>query len=330
MPGSCVLSLRGKPANSPYSWDRIYCGKVRSGHRWSIARGISRLLATCFRERRRALFVAHLNASTIALCALRPLLRFRLAVMVHASPHQWPDWYRALFRLVIGLANLVVGGGEQHRRLLVKEGVAPSKIVLVGIGSALMDGGPRPTDRDIRTEFAIAPGDAILLNVARMVKGKGQAEIVRATARLRGRRVVAVIIGDGPEEASLKQLVAELGVADRVRFPGPRTDLHNFYNAAAAFLMPCLDESMGVVILEALAYRVPIVAYDSGCISEFIHNGENGFLVPRHVNALVGAIERVLDERPALQFDARRIFSLEAMVERFRRIVVLGEATQQE
>jgi glycosyltransferase involved in cell wall biosynthesis len=200
--------------------------------------------------------------------------------------------------------------------------------VLVGIGSSLIDGGPRPTDRDIRAELAIAPGDAILLNVARMVRGKGQAEIVRAMVELRGRNVVAVIIGDGPEEVRLKQLVADLGVADRVRFPGPRTDLHNFYNAAAAFLMPCLDESMGVVILEALAYRLPIVAYDSGCISEFIRSGQNGFLVPQDVGALVGAIERVLNERPFLQYDATEEFSMRAMVERFRQILALVEPAQ--
>lgn len=292
--------------------------------------GIGKLLALCLRERRSALFVAHLNASTLALCLLRPLLRFRLFVMVHASPRQWPAWYRALFRLVVRFADLVIGGGEHHRRLLVNEGIDPNKIALVGVGSALIDRDPRVSDRDIHAELEIAADDAILLNVARMVKGKGQAEIARAMAKLKGRKVTAVIIGDGPEEGRLRQLAAELGVADRVRFPGPRTDLHNFYNAASMLLMPCLDESMGVVILEALAYRLPIIAYDSGCISEFIRNGENGLLVPRDVNALVGAIKRVLDERPALRFDARQVFSMEAMVERFRRILTLREPAQQE
>jgi glycosyltransferase involved in cell wall biosynthesis len=330
IPGSCVLSLRGEPTESSYAWGRTYCAKSGNGRRWSIVRGIGALLAICLRERRRALFVAHLNASTLALCLLKPILRFRLLVMVHASPQQWPGWYRTIFRFVIRFADRVIGGGEHHRRLLVGEGVAPDRIVLVGIGSTLMDNGPRATDRDIRAELAIAPGDAILLNVARMVRGKGQAEIARAMAKLKRRKVTAVIIGDGPEEAHLNQLVAELGVADRVRFPGPRTDLHNFYNAATVFLMPCLDESMGVVILEALAYRLPIVAYDSGCIGEFIRSGENGFLVPRDVSALVGVIESVLDEHPVLRFDASEVFSMKAMVERFRQILALQGTMQQE
>lgn len=321
IPQSCVLSLRGDPRASPYDWDAVLCQGPGIRQRRGVARGIFKAVALCIRKRRSAQFVAHLNASTVLLCLLKPILRFHLLVMVHASPQQWPSWYRALFRLVISFADVVVGGGEHHRRLLIDEGVDARKIALVGIGSTLIDRGSRPADRDIRSELAIDPGDAILLNVARMVRGKGQAEIIRAMARLGGRRVTAVIIGDGPEEPDLKQLAAELGVADRVRFPGHRTDLHNFYNAAAVFLMPCLDESMGVVILEALAYRLPIVAYDSGCISEFIRSGENGFLVPRNVDALVGAIERVLDERPDLHFDVKEVFSMETMTERFRNLL---------
>jgi glycosyltransferase involved in cell wall biosynthesis len=235
IPESCVLSLHGAPTDSPFVWDGVYCTHTGDCRPWSAAKGIGRLLITCFRKRRHAQFVAHLNASTIALCVLRPLLRFRLLVMVHASPNQWPTWYRSLFRLVIRTSDLVVGGGEQHRSLLVSEGVASGKIVLAGVGSALFDDPPRAADRDVRGELEIASDVSILLNVARMVKGKGQAEIVRALARLKGRKVAAVIIGGGPEERSLKQLAAELGVADRVYFPGPRTDLHNFYSVASMF-----------------------------------------------------------------------------------------------
>jgi glycosyltransferase involved in cell wall biosynthesis len=98
--------------------------------------------------------------------------------------------------------------------------------------------------------------------------------------------------------------------------------LHNFYSAASVFVMPCLDESMGVVILEALAYRLPIVAYDSGCIGEFIRTGENGFLVQRNPRALAAAIALVLDERPQLAFDDVGRFSMVAMTARFRGFCV--------
>jgi glycosyltransferase involved in cell wall biosynthesis len=289
---------------------------------WSILTGLLKLVRLCVLERGRALFVAHLDASTLVLCLLKPLLGLRLFVMVHASPQQWPRWYRLAFRLAIHSADLVIGGGEQHRLKLVQEGVPSERIVLVGIGSRLLDEGAKPPDRDIRSELGIPAHAVILLNVARMVAGKGQSEILRAVALLQDRDVVAVIVGDGPEQEALQRLAVELGVAERVFFPGRRVDLNNFYGAASVFLMPCLDESMGVVILEALAYRLPIVAYDSGCISEFIRTGENGFLISPDAQALAIAIARVLGKPPQLVVEDSSRFSMIEMIKRFRGFCV--------
>lgn len=87
------------------------------------------------------------------------------------------------------------------------------------------------TATDIRTELGITVDMPIFLNVARMFPGKGQVHLVRAMANVPN--AVAVIVGFGPEEERLRAEVARLGLQDRVRFSGWRTDLNNFYSAAS-------------------------------------------------------------------------------------------------
>lgn len=319
---SVVFSLCGLPQPPTNAWRSVYAYEVNLFGGWNILFALVRLLNLCIRRRRDALFVAHLDASTLIMCVLRPLLGLRLFVHVHANPAQWPKWYRICFRLVINSADLVIGGGEEHRRRLLEEGIAPSKIALVGVGSRFIDDGPRPFDHDIRKEFGIEPSSKILLNIARMVPGKGQAEILHALTRLRDRNVVAIIIGYGPEQNRLKELAYDLGVERQVFLPGQRTDLHNFYSAASVFLMPCLDESMGVVILEALAYKLPIVAYHSGCIGEFIQDGVNGILIPPNHERLAEIVSRMLEVPPKFDFSSNAQYSMRVMADRFWELCV--------
>jgi glycosyltransferase involved in cell wall biosynthesis len=317
---SQVFSLHGSPGVSAFDWESVRHPRAERVRGASSISGLARLVRVCMRERRRALFIAHLDLATLALCLLKPIMRFRLLVMVHASPEQWRPWYRWCFARVIGFADAIVAGGNRHRATLIADGVASEKIVLVGTGSTLFDEPLRKVDADVRSALRIAPDARILLNVARMVPGKNQADVIRALCRIERTGVVAVIVGDGPERERLTRLAHELGVSDRVFLTGPRTDLHNFYAIADMLLMPCRDESMGVVILEALAYRLPIIAYNSGCIGEFIRNGENGILVPADLASLVDAVRRTLEARPRLDFSRNVEFSMHAMVRRFRSL----------
>jgi glycosyltransferase involved in cell wall biosynthesis len=126
----------------------------------------------------------------------------------------------------------------------------------------------------------------------------------------------AVLVGDGPEEARLREETKVLGLEGRVHFAGLRTDLENFYPVATAFVMPCLDESMGVVIYDALTCKLPVVAYDRGSIAEIVTDRVNGYLLQPDPQALAAALRSVLAKETAFRFLDAQSYSAVTMVER--------------
>jgi glycosyltransferase involved in cell wall biosynthesis len=88
------------------------------------------------------------------------------------------------------------------------------------------------------------------------------------------------IVGDGPERAFLEKEAHVLGIKDRVIWWGWQSDLSAFYEYADSFILSSDSEGYGLVIFEAAAYGLSILMTDVGCAGEFIHNGENGIIVP--------------------------------------------------
>lgn len=137
----------------------------------------------------------------------------------------------------------------------------------------------------VRAEHGLG-GRFVILFVGRLVKRKGAEVLVRAMARLR--RSVALIVGSGPEEASLRRLAQELGVADRVVLVGhvPDDELPAYYAAADVFCMPCTNryggadtEGFGIVYLEAAASGLPAVAGRCGGSVEAVRDSETGVIL---------------------------------------------------
>ena len=180
-------------------------------------------------------------------------------------------------------------------------GVPRSRITLI----------PMPIDRAVATEverpLREAPATGTLLFVGRLVERKGAAFAVEALAALvrAGRSLRLVIVGEGPERESLIVRAAELGVGDRVELTGALSpaEVRARYADGGIFIMPAVtdwkgeQEGFGMVIVEAMAYGLPIVASRSGGIPDIIRDGENGLLVPeRDVAGLAGAIGRLIED----------------------------------
>jgi glycosyltransferase involved in cell wall biosynthesis len=104
------------------------------------------------------------------------------------------------------------------------------------------------------------------------------------------------IAGVGPQEAKLKAMAEALGVADRVRFLGWRTDPSALYRTADVCVFPSRYEPLGNVVIQAWAHGLPVVAAESRGPKTLIHKDEDGLLVPvNDPDALAEAVRRVLN-----------------------------------
>jgi glycosyltransferase involved in cell wall biosynthesis len=123
------------------------------------------------------------------------------------------------------------------------------------------------------------PADApLLLAMGRLHEAKAHDVALQALARLPG--VWLWIAGSGPEEARLKAMAAALGVEDRVRFLGWRTDPSALYRTADVCVFPSRYEPLGNVVIQAWAHGLPVVAAESQGPKALIEPGRDGLLVP--------------------------------------------------
>jgi glycosyltransferase involved in cell wall biosynthesis len=171
------------------------------------------------------------------------------------------------------------------------------------------------------------PEDApLLLSMGRLHESKAHDVTLTALAALPDAWLW--IAGAGPLEAKLKGMAQALGVADRVRFLGWRTDAAALYRAADVCVFPSRYEPLGNVVIQAWAHGLPVVAAESAGPKALIEDGEDGLLVPiDNAQALAAGVRRVLDD-PMLrirlvQKGAERVeaeFSQAAVVARWREL----------
>ena len=120
-----------------------------------------------------------------------------------------------------------------------------------------------------------------------------------------------VIVGDGVDRARLAKEAKRLKIEDKVKFLGRITgpDLHEFYKIGTVFATASEIETQGIVLIEAAASGLPLVAVDAGAVSEVCVNNKNGFLCqPGNVSEIAEAILKILtDKKMQEKFSAESV-----------------------
>jgi glycosyltransferase involved in cell wall biosynthesis len=143
----------------------------------------------------------------------------------------------------------------------------------------------------------------VWLAVGRFEIQKDYPIMLRAFARVHERvsRAVLLLVGRGSLQGETEALARELGLGASVWFLGVRDDIPELLNAADGYVMSSAWEGMPMVLLEATAAGLPIVATRVGGNQEVVCDGESGFLVPpRDADALALAMLRLM-EMPEVQ-----------------------------
>ncbi|TMK19533.1 MAG: glycosyltransferase [Actinobacteria bacterium] len=168
----------------------------------------------------------------------------------------------------------------------------------------------------------------VVLGVGRLAPQKDFGTLIRAFARVIARRPCRLmILGDGPERASLEMLVAERGLTGSVDLPGWISNPYPYMAHAGVFVLSSRWEGLPSVLIEALFCGVPVVATD--CLSgprEILEGGRYGALVPvGNEDALAAAIERALTGELELPpAESWEPYEQETVVRRYLEVLVGG------
>ncbi len=146
-----------------------------------------------------------------------------------------------------------------------------------------------------RATLATPAGVPLLLAMGRLHENKAHDVSLHALTQLP--EAWLWIAGVGPLEAKLKGMAQALGVADRVRFLGWRTDASALYRAADVCVFPSRFEPLGNVVIQAWAHGLPVIAAESQGPKALIRDGDDGLLVPiDDAGALAAGVRRLLGD----------------------------------
>ena len=217
--------------------------------------------------------------------------------------------------------------------MLIDLGFSPARIrrIYNGVDAAKYSQAP---ETDLRAELGVGPATPLVGMIGNIRLTKGHEYFIRAADRVLRQFPTAtfVICGDGHAvlEPPLRELVAALGVAERVRFLGFRPDVAALLPQLDVFVLPSTSEGFPLVVLEAMAAGRPVVATRCGGVEEMIADGEDGITVPiGDAGQLAAGICCLLADprRAALLGDnarrrMRRQFSTKGMVAGYEQLYI--------
>ncbi len=217
-------------------------------------------------------------------------------------------------------SNKVITVSDYERKNLLKAGLSENKLVVIYNGIQ--------ENKKMRN-LPMKIDGFILGTCARLTKRKGINYLIEAFQRIREKYkdIHLVIIGDGEDRKNLEKLVSQNN-KDYVHFLGSIPEASSYFSNFHIFVLPSLNESFGIVILEAMAQRIPVIATRVGGVREIIRDKETGILVaPKDVRSLVEAIIELLEneelrnkirERGYTRY--KENFTLEKMLEKTSKI----------
>lgn len=264
-------------------------------------------MARAIRARAPDIVETHDFKSHLLFCALR-------STAVVGTPH-WVAFhhgytrmslrvraYQQLDRVSLRHADRVVTLCRPFVEQLVTRGVPRDRIEVI---SNAVTSQARPAAAALtalRESLGLTESQRILLCVGRLSREKGHADLIDAFSILLARGKYddcrLLLVGDGGERAALQSRAAALG--DRVLFLGHQSDPWPYYCIAYMFVLSSHTEGSPLVLFEAMAAGLPIVATNVGGVPEVVEDGSTAILVPpMRVAPLAASIAQVLDNPAA-------------------------------
>jgi D-inositol-3-phosphate glycosyltransferase len=267
-------------------------------------RGISILTAT--------------QSSELSTCGLATLFSRGLSLVYYQQMQSGINKRDFIHRWVYSRVSSWVTLTEEMKRSVIRYTTfVPDNIRVVPNGIDLERFDPRLVARHTSRVTLGIPTEAFLVAVVgRLDKQKGQEYFLEAASLVLKKYPDThfAIVGDetkGEEgyAQELAQKVDQLGIRKHVTFLSHTSSIEAFLSLIDLFVLPSLSETFGLVLLEAMAMRKPVIATNAGGVPEIIADGYNGLLVtPAHADELSNAIMRLIEhpEQRSLLVDAAR------------------------
>ncbi len=191
---------------------------------------------------------------------------------------------KIIYRFAKNIPRKIIVPSQNTLESMIKDArVSLSKVEIIQLGVEIPDIKPKT-----HSNFVIG-------NVSRLTEEKGQSYLIKAMPQLLKKipNAELILIGDGPSKESYKNLTDRLDLKKNVIFLGFVEDVQSYYDEMDVFVFPTIwdMEGFGLVVVEAMMHKLPVIASDIGPVPEIIIDDDTGFLVnPKDEEDLVNKI----------------------------------------
>jgi glycosyltransferase involved in cell wall biosynthesis len=204
--------------------------------------------------------------------------------------------------LYMKLADRVISSGEIIKEKMVAiNGYDPQRIISIPTGVHEAWFSSKGGGEEIRQEFNIGKNDFLVGIVAMLRSWKGHGVLLEAIKALQGKipHLKLLIIGDGPQEKTIRDTIISHGLEKKVIMAGYRKDIPQILKSLDLFVLPSYsNEGAPQAILQAMAFGIPVLSTRAGGIEEVVTNGQTGTLVPpKDIQTLSRAIDWIFRNR---------------------------------
>lgn len=204
--------------------------------------------------------------------------------VIHTKHGLNPERRRAIWlrrRAAALVHSFVAVSATTGRQARERNECAPEKLRVIRNGISLAEFLPDPERRrEVRSELGASPQTILLGTVGRCHPDKNQRLLLRAAAPLLSDTVRLVVVGDGPVLHELRREAVASGAAAHVQFLGSRMDVPRLLAGFDVFAISSRTEGLPLVVAEAMAASLPVVATAVGGLPEVVLDRETGYLVP--------------------------------------------------
>lgn len=211
-------------------------------------------------------------------------------------------YVRRAVKRIAHLSTYITAPNDAMRDKLIREGVqTPIEVIPSGLPLEHFEREVLKEEKAaLRKELRVLPDARILLYVGRIAKEKDIELLVRAFALSAqvNEDAVLCLVGDGPEEHNIRRLVEELKLAPRVVWAGRRTyeELPAFYRMSTAFVFASTTDTQALVLYEAMASGLPVVAVRSSASEEAVKAGD-GILTENTIEDFARGMREIVKRR---------------------------------
>lgn len=242
---------------------------------------------------------AHMVAANLLARATRLVAPVPLVISTAHNIHEGGRMYDLAYRLTDRLGDVTTNVSRAAACRYARDGLVPQNRLRVMVNGIDVDRfRPSQTSRlKMRSQFAVEDM-FVWLAIGRLREQKDYPNMLRAFAGLSRPRSVLLIAGEGELRPELELMAQKLTIADRVRFCGFCQNSAGLLNVADGFVLSSRWEGLPLILLEAAATALPIVATDVGGNAEIVQHGTTGFLVAAAESAALRRSMQTVMETP--------------------------------